>query len=461
MLNRIFEYTLFKPIIVTKVSSCSSYFNKNPVTSFMADRLLLFILILCFSTAQSQHSIENKYSGIFRYGNFSTEIIIDINQKNDLNQVFFSSPEQNAYGIPAREIGIESDSIAFVLQSDFFRYEFKGEFQGDSLNMNLSIEKDVYPFALTRNSAFQEEQISARDIRFRSGNLLLYGTLYLPEKPNGKAIYLVTSSGDQDRSASRAEAQFLARQGYITLHSDKRGTGLSDGNWQEAGIPELCMDDIRAINYLSEANGLNYRDIGIKGSSQGASKIPYILSKMPELGFGIVVSCPASTLLDSDLNYWKNRTRKELSEDELNQAAEVQRSVFLFIAGEISREELSNQIERVRNETWMSEVWVPELDSVRTDQKLNYTPMPFFEKLKRPILVIQGSSDEIIPSHSLRTIQGLTENNNPQNRYVELKNADHSMLFQGESDFPYWPALHPSYRIEMLKWLNQLELRGK
>ncbi len=426
----------------------------------MADRLLFFFLVLCFLTAESQSSIENKYSGVFRYGNFSTEITIDINQNNDLSQVFFSSPEQNAYGIPAREIAIESDSIEFVLQSDFFRYEFKGEFQGDSLNMNLSIEKNDYPFTLIRSSAFQEERISSRDIRFRSGNLLLYGTLYLPEKSNGKAIYLVTSSGDQDRSASRAEAQFLARQGYITLHSDKRGTGLSDGNWQEADIPELCMDDIQAITYLSETNGLDYSNIGIKGSSQGASKVPYILSKMPELGFGIVVSCPASTLLDSDLNYWKNRTRKELSEDELNQAAEIQRSVFLFIAGEIPREELSNRIERVKNETWMSKVWVPELDSVRIDQKLNYTPMPFFKQLKKPILVIQGSSDEVIPSHSLKTIQGLTENNNRGNRYVELKNADHSMMFQGESDFPYWPALHPGYRSEMLKWLNQLESSG-
>ncbi len=460
MLNRIFEWYPIKLNNVTKASSCSSYTHKNLVSQFMANRILFFILVLCFSAAESQSSIEHNYSGVFRYGNFSTEITIDINQKNDLNQVFFSSPEQNAYGIPAREIAMESDSIEFVLQSDFFRYEFKGEFQGDSLNMNLSIDKNVYPFVLIRSSAFQEDQFSSRDIRFRSGNLLLYGTLYLPEKPNGKAIYLVTSSGGQDRSASRAEAQFLARQGYITLHSDKRGTGMSDGNWQEAGIPELCMDDIQAINYLSETNSLDYSNIGIKGSSQGASKVPYILSKMPELGFGIVVSCPASTLLDSDLNYWKNRTRKELSEDELNQAAEIQRSVFLFIAGEIPREELSDRIERVRNETWMSKVWVPELDSVRIDQKLNYTPMPFFKQLKQPILVIQGSSDEVIPSHSLKTIQGLTENNNRGNRYVELKNADHSMMFQGESDFPYWPALHPGYRSEMLKWLKELESSG-
>jgi hypothetical protein len=34
------------------------------------------------------------------------------------------------------------------------------------------------------------------------------------------------------------------------------------------------------------------------------------------------------------------------------------------------------------------------------------------------------------------------------------------MMFQGESDFPYWPALHPGYRSEMLKWLKELESSG-
>ena len=428
-------------------------------------KIILALLILSLSLAHSQETAEkisgDQYSGEFQFGNFSTDLILDINHRNELNEVFFSSPEQNAYKIPAREVFIKSDSLRFVLQSDYFRYEFKGAFKGDTLVMNLAIENADYPFTLIRAAKSGKKQISSRDIRFRSDNLLLYGTLYFPNKPNGKAIYLVTSSGNQDRSASRAEAQFLARQGYITLHSDKRGTGLSDGNWAEASIPELCMDDMKAITYLAESNNLDYSSIGIKGSSQGASKVPYILSKMPELGFGIVISCPASTLLDSDLNYWKNRTRNELSEDDLNQAAEIQRSVFSFIAGEMSETELRTQLENVKDKSWMSYVWVPELDSVKTDKKLGYTPVPYFEKTKEPLLIIQGSSDQIIPSHSLETIQRLTEKSNPQNQYIELTNADHAMMFEGESDFPYWPALHPDYRSEMLKWLNRLDLSRK
>ena len=109
----------------------------------------------------------------------------------------------------------------------------------------------------------------------------------------------------------------------------------------------------------------------------------------------------------------------------------------------------------------MSYVWVPDLDSVQTDLKLSYTPVPYFEQLKQPLLVIQGSADEIIPSQSLKKIQSLTENENRRNRYLELEKADHAMMFKGQSDFPYWPGLHPDYRNEMIKWLDQLELSGK
>jgi fermentation-respiration switch protein FrsA (DUF1100 family) len=422
----------------------------------MMKSFILFLLLFSFCSLRSQTDTEHRYTGEFEYGNFSTDIIIEIESVSDSDQVFFSSPEQNAFRIPAQEITLKSDKLEFALQSDFFKYAFKGLIHGDSLDMNLNIDNNDYFFKLARSSDNDPDRIDSRDIRLRSEGLYLYGTVYFPENPNGKAIYLVTSSGNQDRSASRAEAEFLARQGYLAMHIDKQGTGISDGNWQKANIPELCSDDINAITYLAETNNLKYSNIGIKGSSQGASKVPYILSKMPELGFGIAVSCPASTLLESDLNYWKNRTRAELSEEELNQAAEIQRSVFLFIAGEISQEVLSNRLDGVRDEPWMKHVWVPELGSVETDRKLMYTPIPYFEELKKPILVIQGSSDEIIPDHSLKTIQLLTEKDNMKNEYIEIDSADHSMMFKGDSDFPYWPSLHPEYRSTMISWLNRL-----
>ncbi len=43
----------------------------------------------------------------------------------------------------------------------------------------------------------------------------------------------------------------FSKAGYISFHIDKRGTGISDGNWQLATIPELCEDDLHALEFLT------------------------------------------------------------------------------------------------------------------------------------------------------------------------------------------------------------------
>lgn len=423
----------------------------------MIQKILLFLLTLSICRVSGQNDPYGEFSGKFSYGNFSTELLIEIVNEQGTNHVFFTSPEQNAYGIPAQEVRIDSDSILFALQSDSFKYQFDGFVQNDSLRLLLTIDNKHFLFQLARTTTTDKDPIKTEDISFRSGSNLLSGTVYYPEKSNGKAIYLVTSSGNQDRSASRAEALFFARSGYISFHIDKRGTGRSQGNWQKASIEELCADDLEAISYLKDHKNLVFNDIGIAGSSQGASKVPYLLSSLQELGFGILVSCPASTLLESDLNYWKNRTREHLSEDDLLRAENIQRSVFNFIAGNLSKEELKTVIEHVKNEPWMSHVWVPELDSVTVDKKLNYTPIPYLQNLKQPLLVVQGSSDQIIPSQSLKIIQDLTEKSNTKNKYLFIEKADHAMMFKGDSDFPFWPSLHPDYRRSISEWLERLD----
>ncbi len=114
----------------------------------------------------------------------------------------------------------------------FYRYDFKGILLNHNiLPLTLIVDGKSFEFQLNKSPKDDSDGIKSKDVRFRSENLLLYGTIYYPVKPNGKAIYLVTSSGNNDRSASRAEALMFAQNGFITLHTDKRGTGISDGNW--------------------------------------------------------------------------------------------------------------------------------------------------------------------------------------------------------------------------------------
>ena len=418
-----------------------------------------FIILFFFQLSLAQQNdFEGSYKGVFNFGNFQSDLGLDIQKTNDQYDIQFTSLDQNAFGIPARDIKIHQDSLKFALQSDSYRYEFKGILlNNNDLSMNLIVDGKTFDFQLRKVPKVDSDGVKSKDVRFRSENLLLYGTVYYPVKPNGKAIYLVTSSGNNDRSASRAEALMFAQNGFISLHTDKRGTGISDGNWQKADMPTLCNDDILAIQYLSQIEKLALDHIGIKGSSQGASKVPYIMSKLPELMFGIAVSCPGSTLLESDLNYWKNRHKTILSSKHLDLATEMQKSVFQYISGDLSKDQLEVSIEVNKNESWFEYIWIPAPEEVETDLKLNYSPLPFFELVKQPLLVLQGSMDEVIPTSSLRTIKkSIPSNKRSKNKYLMLKGADHSMMFKGESDFPYWQALHPDYTNTMLKWIDQL-----
>lgn len=419
---------------------------------------LYFLVFISPLLIAQQTDFSGLYSGNFKHGKFRTDIEFDINKINDQYEVKFNSLRQNAFGIPTGDVRISGDTLYFALQSDHYRYDFSAVSLDDkTLNASLLVDGNTYDFLLSKDKNGSESKITTKDIRLRSQGLLLYGTIYYPETPNGKAIYLVTSSGNQDRSASRAEALLFAKAGYISFHIDKRGTGISDGNWQLATIPELCEDDLHALEFLHQSEKIDYADIGIKGSSQGATKVPYILQKQPKLAFGIAVSCPASTLLESDLNYWRNRNMELIGKEYINAATEVQDAVFQYIASNISKQTLEDKIEQNKSQPWFHHIWIPELDQVEFDKKLNYSPLPYFKNNNSPMLVIEGTQDMIIPSSSLDAIKKVIgPHRNKKTKFISLKGADHAMMFQGTSDFPYWTSLHPDYINVMFNWIRKL-----
>ncbi|MDN3643995.1 prolyl oligopeptidase family serine peptidase [Lutimonas halocynthiae] len=404
------------------------------------------------------NDFSGLYTGTFKHGKFKTDVEFDIQATDEFYAIKFNSLSQNAFGIPAGDIKVENDTLKFALQSDYYRYDFSSTLnKNNELLTVLHVDGNSYDLKLKKENQTESATFKSKDIRFRSEGLLLYGTIYYPENHNGKAIYIVTSSGNQDRSGSRAEALLLAKAGYISFHIDKRGTGISDGNWEMSSIPELCADDLHALEFLHQSEKIDFADIGIKGSSQGGTKIPYILKEQPKLAFGIVVSCPASTLWESDLNYWKNRNAEVIGNADIADASELQGAVFQYIAEIISREDLEKKIEVNKSKTWFDKVWIPELDQVDFDKKLDYSPLPYFEHNTSPMLLIQGSKDEIIQLNSLEIIEKtIGKKGNKKNQYTELEGANHAMMQLDNTDFPYWQSLHPKYMDSMLKWIKTL-----
>ena len=423
----------------------------------------IVIILLAFGIFSCNPNLENKknektgnFSGIIKHGNFSDKIVFEIERDSVSFNVFFTSLEQNANRIPFQNVEVNGDSINFVLQSDFYTYSFQNKWIDNNRSLQGSLTVDTITTQYTLEKELLDNSYAPKneEVSFTSDGLNLNGTIWYPDNNERKALVIVTSSGNSSRSASRAECILFAQKGFTTFHYDKRGTGNSEGNWNIATIEELAADDIAAIKYFSKKTGIPLQKIGIKGSSQGAVKIPYILSDLENLKYGIAVSCPGVTLLESDLNYWRNRNA-EIIGNEIEAATEFQRKVFEFIAGKLSKTDLEKAINNEKSNSWFANVWVPNLDEVQTDKKLLYSPIPYFETTKQPILILQGTKDEIIPTNSFETIsKALIKSDNDNFRAILLEGASHSMYYVGESDFPYWSKLHPEYFTTIENWIN-------
>lgn len=421
---------------------------------------MILAIVSCADKSKTElPAPTGKYSGLFKKGNFEDSITIDIERDSTTWKVFFSSLQQNANRIPFREVEVNGDSIYFKLQSDFHTYSFKNKFENNNTELRGTLAVDTVEIQYTLYKTMANEKVlSTEDIRYESNGLKLNGTIFYPatRKDNDMGLIIVTSSGNSDRSASRAEAQLFAKQGFTTFIYDKRGTGISEGNWPKASIEELASDDINAIKLFSEKTTIPLNRIGIKGSSQGATKIPYILNELKELSYGIAVSCPGTTLLESDLNYWKNRNTKNLGIN-IEQATSFERKVFETIAGNISKETLEKEINLIKSQDWYNLVWIPKLDEIEIDKKLNFTPIPYFEKTRQPVLIVQGSLDEIIPEDSHEVItEALKKAQNKNYEIVLLQGASHSMYDIGQSDFPYWSKLHSEYVATLENWISTI-----
>lgn len=146
---------------------------------------------------------------------------------------------------------------------------------------------------------------STEELTFNSGDIVLKGTLVMPEacSYDTPALIMVTGSGLQNRDEEIFDhkpfaviADALARQGIASLRYDDRGYGDSSANTLAWTIDDFKSDAQAAINLLRERFGR----VGVLGHSEGGT-IALMLATEKKADFiislaGMVVS-GAETLL--------------------------------------------------------------------------------------------------------------------------------------------------------------------
>lgn len=274
-------------------------------------------LLLCALPAGARTNLIGSWEGTLRVSpSAALRLRVNIAGNPDSPTLTLDSPDQNAFGMPAKAEYIEGDSIALSISQLQLRYA--GRLEGDSIRGTFSQGALSHSMSLGRFSPsdsgksasaapsrpqtpaapfpYSEEELK---ITNPDGGHQLAGTLTVPDKPAPGAplAVLVSGSGLQNRDEALAGhrpfavlADQLARRGIAVFRYDDRSVGESGGDIATATTADFASD-ARAVARRMHADS-RFGSVGIVGHSEGG-QIACMLGADGTADFAVSIAGPA------------------------------------------------------------------------------------------------------------------------------------------------------------------------
>jgi dipeptidyl aminopeptidase/acylaminoacyl peptidase len=216
---------------------------------------------------------------------------------------------------------------------------------------------------------FETDAYTSYSVSYRSGRLRVSGILNVPHG-RGPFPALVLAHGYIDPDVyvngqgMRREQDWLARAGYVVLHTDYRGHGFSDAapNAERRLRLGYTVDVVNAVHALRATRRVPVDDdrIGLVGRSMGGGVIYNALVAQPNLVDAAVVFAPVSSLTADNFNRWTRDDpgRSEVSDHILTEYGEPRDAPGF----------------------WAS-----------------VSPRSYFDRVTAPVLIHHGTADESCP----------------------------------------------------------------
>lgn len=270
---------------------------------------LLFLIAFCQPLAAAPPSLEGHWEGEIVVPQSALAIHCDF--VRDAGGGFSGTidiPQQGATGLLLEEIVIDGAALRFAIGPIPGKPRFSGTIEGDRISGQFAQNGMSFEFRLEKRekTAAKRPQLplppfSYRElaVSFGHGEVQLAGTLSLPPGDGPfPALMLFSGSGLQDRDCTifghkpfLLLADRLSRAGFAVLRADDRGVGGSKGDLSQVTTEAFVEDARSGIRFLAGRPEIDARRIGMYGHSEGAAVAAGVAAR-GELAFVILAAGP-------------------------------------------------------------------------------------------------------------------------------------------------------------------------
>lgn len=428
-------------------------------------KILLFLTTALMVFTSKSQDLSGDWYGALKIGantlrlslNFTktdsgyTGKMISMDQGNSVLPMAWVKLDQNALSFKTTVANVE---YAGTLSDKNIEGTFKQNGQAFPLNFGRDkIEKTVYKRPQEPKPPFP---YISEDINFLNArdSIMLAGTLTMPSSGSDfPVVVLISGSGPQNRNEELMGhkpflvlADHLTKNGIAVLRFDDRGVAASKGNFQKATSADFAKDVDAAVQYLKTRKEINAKKIGLIGHSEGGMIAPMLASQSKDVSYIVLLAGPGVSgkdiiILQQELIAKQAGT----PENEIRENSDFTKTLLGIITSGKDEKTVSTELneflktsyqklpDSTRKKIGSESAFLMQFNSMSSPWMkffLSYDPAIALEKLKIPVLALNGSKDlQVWPAQNLPAIEkALKKAGNKNYTIKELPNLNH--LFQ-------------------------------
>jgi uncharacterized protein len=400
------------------------------------------------------------------------KLVMTVDVKSNAGQLEGSVvfPQQTQTPFSLEKVSAEGGKVHFEALPAPRTAVFDGAFEGpDKVTGKFSQAGFESTFTIERKQAAaaptaEALPYQAEEVKFKSGDVTLAGTLTLPEGPGPHpAVVLISGSGPENRDEEifgfkifRLIADALTRKGIAVLRYDDRGVGGSSAGTADDTSETFAKDVASAVDYLKTRPDIDPKQIGLFGHSEGGAIAPMVATQASavqksDMAFLVLMAPPGVSGRDVILEQVKLIAKANGATDaeveQLGQEEAVALDAVMTGNGlDAVRADLRKQTEDLWNQMtdeqhkalgdkdqWVNNAVEQQLAALQSPWIkffLAYDPAPTLQKVKAPVLALFGGKDVQVAaaSNSAGLEAALKAGGNPDVTVKTFPDANH--LFQ-------------------------------